>query len=190
MPADKSQLSQQIDNSTLFNNTSCSFQECDRNWGHRFCIMVCPKYLIVHCLLILQTHYKELMNQWVVMATCHCYFLWWRRPCVWHFVSKWLSLSPTVMPAFIVVILPSNCFCGNFSAISYIASKRHGPPDAYAHCHCPMYALPYLPTIGFAIIDRVQMTLLFCHTCCRVGTSMKGKSRNLAIYLHERKNRN
>jgi hypothetical protein len=54
--------------------------------------MVCPKYLIVYYLLILQTHYQELMNQWVVMATCHCHFLWWRRPCVWHIVSKWLSL--------------------------------------------------------------------------------------------------
>ncbi len=162
MPAEKSQLSQQTDNSTPFNNTSCSFQECDRNWGHRFWIMVCPKYLIVYYLLVLETHYQELMNQWVVMATCHCYFLWWRRPWVWHFVSKASdSLSPKVMPAFIVVILPSSWFCENFSAISYIASKMHGPPDAYAHHHRPMYACSICPQLALLLLTGYEWLCSF-----------------------------
>jgi hypothetical protein len=83
---------------------------CDRNLGHRFCIMVLPKFWVDYCILA-YTRLCELMksrgSHWqLVTAICD-------ELMVWHFVSN----SHKVMTA-LVVMCPSNCRCGDISAIS------------------------------------------------------------------------
>ncbi len=71
-----------------------------------------PEFGVDYCILI-YTHCKELMKQWVVMAACHCnsWGGWWSD-------TLWDSLT-RLMTALIVMLLSKCCF-GDFSAISYI----------------------------------------------------------------------
>jgi hypothetical protein len=90
-----------------------SFQcwwKCYRNSRHRFCIMVCPVFRqIIVCLSIAVV--RSCWSQWVVIVACHCSSSWrWR---VWHFVSDSHKVNTAL-----IVFLPSNYCCIDFSAIS------------------------------------------------------------------------
>ncbi len=91
-------------------SSSLCFQTCDRNSGPRFCIMICLKFWVDCYVLYLHT-----LSQADESVRSHGSL---SLPCVmeamvWHFVSN----SHKVMTAFIMM-LPSNCFWGIFSAIS------------------------------------------------------------------------
>jgi hypothetical protein len=67
----------------IMTKCSCGFQKCDRNSGHRFCLIVLLKILSTLCTYL--THGQELMNQWGVIVMSHPHS--WVKVIVWCFVN-------------------------------------------------------------------------------------------------------
>jgi hypothetical protein len=83
--------------------SSCCFQKCNRNWGHR-----CLYNGLSESLDVIYIHPLELMK-WGVMVVCHC-CSWWR----WWSETLWVTL----IKLWLHTLSSSNT--GVFSAISWI----------------------------------------------------------------------
>jgi hypothetical protein len=89
---------------------SC-FQKCSRNSGCRFFIRVFLKSW-VHCYMLISTHSWELMKSMGSHGSSSLLFVM-NKVIIWHFACDLLKVMTRL-----IVLLTSNCCCGDFSAIS------------------------------------------------------------------------